>query len=128
MQIVDANIILRYLLSDNADLSAKAEVIIDNNSIYLPIEVLCEVVYVLEKVYSVDRIDISKEITDIINNLDITVPSKEAVLIGLEIYGTKKLDLVDCILVGYSETEGADIHTFDDKLRKLIDKRALENS
>jgi len=128
MQIVDANIILRYLLSDHADLSVKAEEIIDNNSIYLPIEVLCEVVYVLEKVYSVDRADISTEIADIINDLDITVPSKGAVLIGLEIYGARKLDLVDCILVGYSETEGADIHTFDDKLRKLIDRRASENS
>ena len=128
MQIVDANIILRYLLSDHADLSVKAEEIIDNNSIYLPIEVLCEVVYVLEKVYSVDRADISTEITDIISDLDITVPSKEAVLIGLVIYGAGKLDLVDCILVGYSETEGADIHTFDDKLRKLIDRRASENN
>jgi len=126
MQIVDANIILRYLLSDHEELSAKAEEIIDSYNIYLPIEVLCEVVYVLEKVYNVDRVDITKELTNMINDLVITVPSKEALLVGLEIYGTRKLDFVDCILVGYSETEGADIHTFDDKLRKLIDRRASE--
>jgi predicted nucleic-acid-binding protein len=47
MQIVDANIVLRYLLEDSVELAAKAAHIIDNNEITLPIEVLSEVVYVL---------------------------------------------------------------------------------
>jgi len=125
MQIVDANIILRYLLADHKELSAKAEEIIDNNNIHLPIEVLCEVVYVLEKVYKIDRADISKELIDIINDLAITIPSKEAVFVGLNIYRARKLDFVDCILVGYSKTEGSEIHTFDDRLRKLVDNKEV---
>jgi len=126
MQIIDANILLRYLLSDHDELSPKAEEIIDNNNIHLPIEVLCEVVYVLEKVYKVDRTEISMELTDIINDLAMTVPSKDAVLTGLNIYGTDKHDLVDCILVGYYEIENAKIHTFDDKLKKIINRRSIE--
>jgi len=124
MQIVDANIILRYLLSDHEELSVKAEEIIDNNSIYLPIEVICEVVYVLNKVYNVSRSDISDELISFIRELDVTVPSQESVLAGLKNFGVENIDFVDCILAGYAEADGAQIHTFDRKLRKLIDNLA----
>ena len=50
MSIVDANVVLRYLLDDHPDLSAKAADILEQNTVTLPIEVACEVVYVLQKV------------------------------------------------------------------------------
>lgn len=49
MEITDANIILRYLLKDNADFFLKARNIIEKNKIFIPVEVCAEVVYVLEK-------------------------------------------------------------------------------
>ncbi|MCK9453166.1 MAG: PIN domain-containing protein [Bacteroidales bacterium] len=55
MQIVDANIILRYLLNDHAAHFNAAVEIIENNTIFVPFEVAAEVVYVLEKVYQVLR-------------------------------------------------------------------------
>jgi len=124
MLIVDANIVLRYLLSDHEELSAKAEEIIENNCIHLPIEVLCEVVYVLEKVYNVVRSDITDKLTDFINDLEIVLPSRETVLIGLQYYGKENLDFVDCILVGYAEIENVKVHTFDKKVNRLLDKIA----
>lgn len=50
MNIVDANIILRYLLEDIPELAEKAAEILENNEIFIPNEVFAEVVYVLEKV------------------------------------------------------------------------------
>lgn len=50
MVIVDTNIILRYLLQDNEELSKKAIEIIDNNKIFIPTEVIVEASYVLKKV------------------------------------------------------------------------------
>jgi predicted nucleic-acid-binding protein len=123
MQIVDTNIMLRYILSDNEEQATQAEQIIDNNHIHLPIEVLCEVVYVLEKVYNADREDIATQLSDIINSENITVPYQEAVLLGLQHYDKDKLDFVDGILAGYSEAENATVHTFDKKLRKIIDNQ-----
>jgi len=52
MHLVDANIILRYLLDDHAELSPKAAEILEQHTVTLPIEVACEVVYVLQKVYT----------------------------------------------------------------------------
>ncbi len=40
MKIVDANIILRYLLNDHDELSAKATTIIEDNDVLLPNEVV----------------------------------------------------------------------------------------
>jgi len=122
MRIVDANVILRYLLADNEELSGQAAQIIDNNKIDIPIEVLCEVVYVLEKVYKAKRKDISGELTDFLNDTDKVLPYRDAVLLGLKHYALVKLDFVDCILAGYAEAENAEIHTFDKDLKKLISR------
>jgi predicted nucleic acid-binding protein len=44
MVIVDANIVLRYLLDDHPELSPKAADILEQHSVTLPIEAACEVV------------------------------------------------------------------------------------
>ena len=58
MIVVDTNVILRYLLQDNEELSSKAIEIIDNNEIFIPTEVIVEVSYVLKKVYKVEKFEI----------------------------------------------------------------------
>lgn len=125
MRIVDANVVLRYLLADNEELSGQAAQIIDNNRIDLPIEVLCEVVYVLEKVYKAERKDVCGELTAFFSGTDTVLPYREAVLLGLRYYAAGKLDFVDCLLAGYAEAENAEIHTFDKGLKKLIGR--IEN-
>jgi len=54
MSLVDANVILRYILDDHPELSTTAATIIEQQTVTLPIEVACEVVFVLQKVYAVD--------------------------------------------------------------------------
>jgi len=120
MKIVDANIVLRYVLGDNEKLSIQARSIIENNKIEIPIEVLCEVVYVLSSVYKVERKEIEVELCGFFEKTLCTLPHRQSVLKGLEFFGRTKLDFVDCILAGYKTTEGLDICTFDNKLKKLI--------
>ena len=50
MQIVDANVVLRYLLKDNDDLYEKAKNILEQQDVFVPYEVMAEIIYVLEKV------------------------------------------------------------------------------
>mgnify|MGYP000213125240 CR=1 FL=1 len=54
MVVLDANVILRYLLNDNEAMAREAESIIKTEVTMVPIEVIAEVVYVLKGVYSVD--------------------------------------------------------------------------
>lgn len=64
MQYIDANIILRYLLNDHPERSLIAKKLIDENIVETPIEVLCEVVFVLKGVYGVNRKDIAETLLE----------------------------------------------------------------
>lgn len=123
MQILDANIVLRYLLGDHEDLSEQAARIIDNNATHLPTEVLCEVVYVLEKVYKAERTDICSQLILYLTNTDTLLPNQQVAFLALRYYTERKLDFVDCLLAGYAIAEGTEIHTFDKNLRKFIDTK-----
>lgn len=50
MKLVDANVILRYLLNDHQEMSQQAKAVIDSGAYTKP-EIIAEVVYVLKGVY-----------------------------------------------------------------------------
>lgn len=118
MEIVDANIVLRYLLNDNEIFSAEAVKIIENRQIQFPNEVCAEVVYVLQKVYEVPRLNIVNSISLILNYPNITA-NKSVLQEALEIYHTKNVDFIDSILIASNHLHGALIHTFDKRIKKL---------
>jgi len=120
MFYVDANIILRYILNDHSKLSPKAKKIIGENVIETPIVVLCEVVYVLARIYKINRKDIADTLLDFYSSTNCSLFHREAIIKAIEFYGEKNLDFVDCILAAYFETENIFIHTFDEKLEKLL--------
>ena len=120
MQIVDANVILRYLLGDHEELSEQARKIIEENIVIVPVEALCEVVYVLTGVYKAAHLDVSIALQGFFANTLCRLPHRASVLKGLEIYGKRNMDFVDCILAGYNEAGNAIVHTFDNQLRGLL--------
>jgi len=120
MPCVDANVILRYILNDHLELSPKSKIIISENNIETPIEVLCEVVYVLARIYKINRKDIADTLLDFYSSTNCNLSHREAIIKAIEYYGEKNLDFVDCILAGYFEIENISVHTFDEKLEKLL--------
>ena len=120
MQLVDANIILRYLMNDNPDLSPKAKEIIEQNTIEVPVEVLCEVVYVLSGYYKIDRQNVSVKLKQFFEQIQCTLSNRDVIMQGLDYFGKNNLDFVDCLLAGYAKIEKDEIFTFDEKLEKLI--------
>jgi predicted nucleic-acid-binding protein len=128
MQIVDANIVLRYLLDDHPELSAKAAEIIEHQTVMLPLEVACEVVYVLQKVYVVDRRDIQQQLSQLLAERLVEIEKTDIFLSALEFYSTSMLDFVDALLWSYHTVERHEIFTFDHKLNKHIQASANESS
>ena len=120
MLLIDANIILRYVLDDHAELSARAKKLIGENIVETPIETLCEVVYVLSRVYGVAPKYIADTLLDFYENTNCILTHRDAVIRGIEYFGEKNLDFVDCILAGYYEAENINVHTFDAKLEKFL--------
>jgi predicted nucleic-acid-binding protein len=122
MSIVDANIILRYVLDDHAELSPKAAEILEQQIATLPIEVACEVVYVLQKVYEVDRKDIQRQLSSLLDENLVDMEKPAVFLRALECYSTSTFDFVDALLLAYHVVEQQEVFTFDDKLNKHLQK------
>lgn len=122
MKIVDANIILRYLLNDIKDLANKAALIIENEDVVVPVEIIAEIVYVLEKVYKVDKNDIHSSLNGLTNYENIFINEQEVVCSALKYYAALNLDFVDCLLLSYHSVKKYQVDTFDDKLRKHLER------
>jgi predicted nucleic-acid-binding protein len=120
MKIVDADVVLRDLLADVPTLFARSEQILEKEAVYLPFEVLAEVVYVLDKVYAVSRAEISAPVAKLLKYPTVSTLRTEVAIRGLEIYSDSNLDIVDSLLCGYRSVQGADIVSFDNKLNKRL--------
>ena len=51
----DANILIRYIINDDERMAAKADEAVNSGSLFVLPEVFAEVVYVLTKVYDIER-------------------------------------------------------------------------
>lgn len=120
MKIVDANFILRYLLNDIEDQAKEAFSILSSSSISLLNEVIAEIVYVLEKVYKVDRNRICNELKDLIESDNIQVDHIDVMNYALNIFSKSRLDFIDSLLCAYAKISNATIYTFDKKLLNEI--------
>ena len=121
MKIADANIILRYLLNDHEELSEKATVIIENNEVLLPNEVIAEIVYVLEKVYEVKNEEISDILLELFKYTNIIVNDIDVLEEAFLLFGNRRLDFVDTLLYAYNKVKGYEVYTFDKKLNRLLE-------
>ena len=121
MVMFDANMVLRYLLNDNAEMASVAEQYLEVRRVAVTIEVIAEVVYVLHGVYSMPRdriVDAIKAFLELVNCSEMDVLN-----CALDTYGERNLDFIDCVLYGYHLIKGVEIATFDKKLLKLIGQR-----
>lgn len=119
MEIVDANVVLRYLLNDQKEQYGIAKKIIEKRTVFLPTEVLAEVVYVFEKVYNIPKHKISDTLSALLLYPNIGVTNRDVCFESLNVYNEENLDFVDAILVAYNRINNDMIHTFDKKLLKL---------
>ncbi len=116
--LVDANVLLRYLLNDSEELSLRAKEIVASGVWLLP-EVLAEVVYVLSGVYAVERKVIAQALTELIE--EVCCDSPAALCAALNKYAATRLDFIDCVLWAYNRVNLDTVVTFDKKLNKALE-------
>ena len=119
MQLIDANVILRYLLNDNRDMSQKAREVVSSGAYTKP-EIIAEVVYVLSGVYQAARSDIQAYVKEMLRFIRCT--ERDAVVYAMDVYASTSLDFVDCLLVAYQALNEEAVFTFDKKLLKHLAK------
>jgi predicted nucleic-acid-binding protein len=118
-KIIDANWILRYLLRDDETLFAKASDVLES--------VLAECIYVLLKIYRVDRISIAEKMRDLFSYKGVVNPDRKDLIEAVHLFGRTNFSIVDCLLLSKSINHGWPLLTFDKDLKNACSKREKSN-
>jgi len=113
--LIDTNIIVRYYVDNDTTL---LKLIDSYDELVIPISVVFESVFVLEKLYKVERDLISKHITSLIQeekvDTDLAAISKT-----IEFFKVKhNLNIIDCYLLALALQQNMDLQTMDKELEK----------
>jgi len=119
--VLDTNVILRFLIGDNQQLYEKSVKIfsdIENDHIkaILLESVIAETVFVLEKVYKVERKLITELLLKILDLKGVRNSNKQIYRQALEVYQSKNIDIVDCLICAYSVLNDIEVVSFDKDL------------
>jgi predicted nucleic-acid-binding protein len=127
-KLIDANVILRYLLRDDDALFKKSSILLERvksgeEAVVIPESVLAECVYVLLKLYRVDRLIISEKLRGLFAYKGVVNPDKKDLVDSIILFGQTQLSIVDCIVCSKSINNGMSLFAFDDDLRNVYSKR-----
>ena len=130
-RLIDANVLLRYLLRDDPDLYARSIQVLEKvrtgeQTAIIPEGVLVECVYVLLKVYSVERETIADRLIGLLSYRGIANSDKKVFIQALTFFARTKLNMVDCLLWVRALHEEIEIITFDEALEKKVMKGRLK--
>jgi predicted nucleic-acid-binding protein len=126
-KLVDANVILRYLLRDDERLFQKASEVLEKvrtgeEKIVILESVLTECVYVLLKIYGVNRSSISEKLAGLLVYKGVTNPDKQDLLDSIHLFAQTHLSFVDCLLCAKSKNNAMPMLTFDEELKRSSKK------
>ena len=121
MQLIDTNIILRWLLGDHKELSSKAEKLIEaagTSTLLVTEVVVAEIVYVLRGTGR-DRRQTSEALLLIGRTEAFKYENEELVMKITNLLVETNLDFADCYLLARARREKLGLATFDSSLEKL---------
>lgn len=125
---VDTNVLVRYLVVDDARQSAQAAALIERvvaagDTLYVSDVVVCELVWVLSAAYKFKRAEIARTLKDVFRARHLTFNAADQLMIALAAYVGGKGDFSDYLIREHARAAGADtIATFD---RALLDDRGF---
>ena len=122
----DANILIRYIINDDEIMAAKADEAVNSGLLFVLPEVFAEVVYVLTKVYGIERSDVADSMIELLDFVSTT--ATEIMKTAFQNYRETNLDFVDCILAAYAISDNQQILSFDKKLNNFIARKKAGNT
>jgi len=119
MHLIDANVVLRYLLNDDPALSARATALIERveqgkEAVEITEVVLMEVVWTLTTYYQVPRNETKDKLTAFLSLPGVRAPSRRICVRALRDFADNAVDFVDCLLAARSRVRGVPVYTFDE--------------
>jgi len=134
MKFLDANVILRYLTSDDPEKAKNCYELfqkVKRGEIELTTceAVIAEIVYVLSSnvIYNLPRDEIYSLLLPIINLNGLKLPQKHLYIRALDIYASRNIDFEDALSFAHMEKrQTKEIYSYDRDFDKLEELKRLE--
>jgi len=132
MIFIDANVFIRYFVSDDSYKSKKVEelfqkIVIGETESFTNQMVIAEIVWVLDKFYNMDKQLICDNIEFILNTPNLKVKEKNILSKSVDIYRNSNIDFIDAYNYSYILINDADsIFSYDSHFDKLESIRRME--
>lgn len=129
--IVDTNVIIRYLINDQAELYKKARDFMDLVKLgkvkaYIEQTVFTEVIFGLTSVYNIPRDKIRESLQSLLLYRGFYNSEKDVLMESLNIYAQTNLHIVDCIIATKARHDNLEIQSFDQELLKYANVNDID--
>jgi len=126
MEIIDTNIILRYLVKDDESLYDEAKNIFKKaedgkRKLLVKVVVIAECCYVLESFYKKTRDEVAESMEVLLSQKWLKVEDRVA-LLSMWPWYRESMHFVDSFLIACTKIDGSKILTFD----RILEKRSSE--
>lgn len=125
---IDTSVILRLLIKNDEIKKRATEKLLREAknkgvSLYLLPVAILETVFVLEKVYKIDRKTIKELVEAILNTPEIKTEMEDVFRNALEVYVSKNIKFADAVMAYWGLDKGISvIYTYDEKdFKKVVD-------
>lgn len=127
VKILDANVIIRYLVADDEKKADAIERLLKSDEILILTDVtISEIVWVLSSYYENTRDEVVEKISTLVQLSSIKC-SKKIILTALNLFQKHNIDWVDAYLAAYAEENNIDeIYSYDHDLDKVKGAKRLE--
>ncbi len=131
MAALDTNILVRFLIDDDAVQASAAKKLIRKclgagETIYVPVTVSLELEWVLRSNFGFSKPVVVQTLSQLLASVELSFESEEAVEVALALYSQRGADYSDCLHVALASSAGEQpLWTFDKAAAKLDGARLL---
>lgn len=120
---LDTNVLVRYIMQDDAKQAAKATMLIESLSAtapgFIPLVSVVELVWVLSSCYDLSRAQVAQALEAILRSKQLVVDQAEHVVRALRVFSAGNADFADCLIERMAASAGcARTMTFDSAAAK----------
>ena len=124
---LDTNALLRLLLADVPAQTRAVEALLQRDAVYAVADVaLIEMIFVLEKIYQMERPLIQENVFGIVRNQSFVCNRALFEQVMPQYVAEPGVSIIDCVLVAYARhTKATPLYTFDKKLVQMASPDAV---
>jgi len=131
MAALDTNVLIRFLVEDDAAQLAAARKLIRKcvnagETLYVPVTVLIELEWVLRSNFGFDKSTVIQTLSQLLSSVELSFESEAALEVALVLYSQGTADYSDCLHVALASAAGEQpLWTFDKAAAKVDGARLL---